>query len=241
MMTVNEVSRISGVSARTLRYYDQIRLLRPAEVTEAGYRLYDEASLERLQMILLFRELEFPLKDIRRILDSPDFDRKQALEQQIELLTRRKEHLENLIAFARGIKTIGVKPMNFDVFDHKKLDEYTDQAKKTWGETDAYREYERKTAGYTPDKHRAVAAEMMALFTEFGALRGQDPAGDAVQAQVKKLQEFITENYYACTNPILASLGQMYAAGGEMTDNIDAAGGKGTAEFAAAAIAEYVK
>ena len=87
MMTVNEVSKLTGVSVRTLHYYDEIGLLSPSEVTESGYRLYDEEAMERLQLILLFRELEFPLKDISGIINSSDFDRNRALEQQIELLT----------------------------------------------------------------------------------------------------------------------------------------------------------
>ena len=100
-MTVNEVSKLTGVSIRTLHYYDQIGLLQPTGITESGYRQYDDTALERLQQILLFRELEFPLKEIKKILDSDGFDRKKALEQQIELLTLKKEHLENLITFAR--------------------------------------------------------------------------------------------------------------------------------------------
>ena len=90
MMTVHEVSRLTGVSIRTLQYYDRIGLLHPAGHTEAGYRLYDEAALETLQQILLFRELEFPLKDIKKIIGSPDFDRSKALGQQIELLELKK-------------------------------------------------------------------------------------------------------------------------------------------------------
>ena len=86
MLTVHEVSKLTGVSIRTLQYYDEIGLLSPASYTEAGYRLYDDSALERLQQILLFRELEFPLKEIRRIIDAPDFDQARALEQQIELL-----------------------------------------------------------------------------------------------------------------------------------------------------------
>lgn len=138
MMTVHEVSSLSGVSIRALHHYDRIGLLPAAEVSEAGYRLYDEAALERLQQILLFKELEFPLREIREILDSPDFDRSKALEQQIHLLELRKEHLENLIDLARGIKTIGVKKMNFEAFDTKKIDEYAAQAKASWGTTEAY-------------------------------------------------------------------------------------------------------
>ena len=106
MMTVNEVSKLSGVSIRTLHYYDTIGLLHPTEVTEAGYRLYDDTALERLQHIMLFRELQFPLKDIKEIINGSNFDRNKALEQQIQLLTLKKEHIENLITFARGIRGI---------------------------------------------------------------------------------------------------------------------------------------
>ena len=90
MMTVHAVSKLTGVSIRALQYYDEIGLLPPTRYTEAGYRLYDDAALERLQQILLFRELEFPLKEIKRILENPAFDRSKALEQQIELLTLKR-------------------------------------------------------------------------------------------------------------------------------------------------------
>lgn len=120
MMTVNKVSKLTGVSIRTLQYYDKIGLLHPAEHTEAGYRLYDDTALERLQQILLFRELEFSLKEIQAILQSPDFDRDKALEQQIELLSLKKEHLENLITFARGLKQVGGTNMDFSHLTQKR-------------------------------------------------------------------------------------------------------------------------
>ena len=137
MMTVHEVSQISGVSIRALHHYDKIGLLPATEVTDAGYRMYDDTALERLQQILLFKELQFTLKEIKAILDSPDFDRGRVLEQQIQLLELRKEHLQNLIDLARGIKMIGVKHMSFEAFDTRKLDEYARQAKASWGQTDA--------------------------------------------------------------------------------------------------------
>ena len=140
MRTVNEVSRLTGVSVRSLHYYDDIGLLHPTEITAAGYRLYDDTALEKLQHIMLYRELEFPLKEIANIVNSSDFDRNQALDQQIELLTLKKEHIENLITFARGIKRIGVENMDFSAFDTKKIDEYSEQAKALWGKTDAYKE-----------------------------------------------------------------------------------------------------
>ena len=239
MMTVHEVSKLTGVSIRTLHYYDEIGLLHPPVTTEAGYRMYDDTSLERLQSILFFKELEFPLKDIKRILDSPEFDQREALEQQIKLLTMKKEHIENLITFAKQIKLTGVNTMDFKAFDTKKIDEYTKQAREKWGNTEAYREFERKTSDYSDEKKKAVGMDLMGIFTEFGSMMDRNPEDERVQAQVGKLQQFITDNYYTCTKEILAGLGQMYAAGGEMTDNIDAAGGKGTAEFASRAIAIY--
>ena len=239
MMTVNEVSKLTGVSIRTLQYYDTIGLLPPAGYTKAGYRLYDDAAMERLQQILLFRELEFPLKEIKRILDSPHFDRNRALEQQIELLTMKKEHLENLILFARGIKGIGVKYMDFRAFDTKKIDEYSKLAKEQWGHTAEYKEYEEKTKSWTKDDEDAVADEFMKIFVEFGQMKEMDPLDESVQAQVKKLQDYITEHFYTCSPKILNGLGKMYAGGGELTENIDAAGGTGTAEFASKAIDLY--
>ena len=239
MKTVNQVSKLTGVSIRTLHYYDEIGLLHPSAVTEAGYRLYDDTALERLQHIMLFRELEFPLKDIKDILNSSHFDRNKALEQQIELLTLKREHIDNLITFARGIKTIGVKNMNFEAFDTKKLDEYTAQAKATWGNTDAYREYEKKTKNLDDSQRNLLWENMMFLFTEFGQMTEKEPEDETVQAQVKKLQDYITANFYTCTTEILESLGAMYNGGGSMTENIDRAGGKGTADFVAEAIKVY--
>ena len=227
MKTVHEVSELSGVSIRTLQYYDRIGLLSPTDRTEAGYRLYDDAALEKLQQILLFRELEFPLKDIMEIVNRPDFDRSKALEQQIELLKLKKEHIENLIDLAAGIKLLGVKALTrkgFEAFDTRKIDEYARQAKAAWGTTDAYKEYEQKS------KDR---------FREFGEIRESDPGNPEAQALVKKLQDFITKKMYTCTKDILSSLGQMYAGGGDFTTNIDGAGGEGTAQFASDAIEIY--
>lgn len=239
MKTVHEVSKLTGVSIRTLHYYDKIGLLHPAGTTKSGYRLYDDTALERLQHILLFRELQFPLKEIKKILDSPGFDRNKALEQQIELLRLKKEHLENLIDFARELKLTGGIKMNFSAFDTKKLDEYTEQAKAAWGHTDAWKEYEEKNQNRSPEDLLEMSQGLMAVFTEFGGLLQLEPSDPLVQVQVKKLQQYITEHFYTCTPEILKNLGTMYAAGGSMTENIDKAGGKGTAAFTAKAIELY--
>lgn len=239
MKTVNEVSRLTGVSIRTLHYYDEIGLLHPTMTTEAGYRFYDDAALEKLQHIMLFRELKFSLKEISEIVNSSDFERNKALDQQIKLLELQKEHIEHLITFARGIKTVGVRNMDFSAFDTKKIDEYSAQAKALWGKTDAYKEYEQKTKDFSKEQKNQMGEKMMELFVEFGQMMGMKPEDEVVQNQVKKLQNYITDNFYTCTNKILAGLGQMYNGGGAMTENIDKAGGAGTAEFVAEAIQIY--
>ena len=198
MMTVNEVSKITGVSIRTLQYYDTIGLLKPIEYTESGYRLYDDTSLERLEQILLFKELEFPLKEIKEIIDAPNFDRNKALEQQIELLTIKKEHLENLINFARGIKGIGVKYMDFKVFDTRKIDEYSKRAKEQWGHTAEYKEFEEKANNWTKDDETSMMNDFMQIFAEFGQMKEVNPSDNQVQLLVKKLQDYITEHFYNC-------------------------------------------
>lgn len=241
MMTVHEVSQISGVSIRALHHYDKIGLLPATEVTDAGYRMYDDTALERLQQILLFKELQFTLKEIKAILDSPDFDRGRVLEQQIQLLELRKEHLQNLIDLARGIKMIGVKHMSFEAFDTRKLDEYARQAKASWGQTDAYKEYEKKSVGRGKEEQHVLNVQMMEIFSEFGKIKEQDPEGEAAVGLAKRLQKFITEHFYTCTDKILLGLGAMYAGGGDLTVNIDKIGGTGTAEFADKAIQAYCK
>ena len=239
MMTVHEVSKLAGVSIRTLQYYDKIGLLHPTGYTDAGYRLYDDTDLERLQHILLFRELEFPLKDIKAIINSPDFDRGKALEQQIRLLKLKKEHIENLMNFALGIKMLGVRHMDFKVFDRSKLDEYSKQAKELYGNTPEYKKLQEKTKNRTKEEDNLLADRVMLLFREAGEIRNTDPASPEAQSIVRRIQDFITENLYTCSDKILSGLGKMYSGGGDFTKNIDEYGGEGTAEFVDKAIQIY--
>lgn len=241
MMTVNEVSKLTGVSIRALQYYDKIGLLKPTEYTESGYRLYDDTALEMLQQILLFRELEFPLKEIKDILSRPDFNRKEALEQQITLLTMKKEHLENLISFARGIQLIGVRTIDFSAFDTTKIDEYAKRAKEQFGKTAEYKEFEQKAKNRTKEEDKIGMELCMQIFADFGKLKDTGTESGDTQKQVKKLQDFITEYFYHCSDEMLLHLGQMYAGGGEFTENIDSVGGAGTAQFVSDAIKFYCK
>ena len=239
MKTVKEIAKITGVSVRTLHHYDAIGLLKPTAVTDAGYRMYDDAALERLYLILLFRELDFPLKDIQSILDAPDYDRNRILEQQVELLKAKIARLQNRIHLANGIKLIGVKYLEFNNWDPKKIDEYQTQAETLYGKTEAWKQWEQKRSSRTPEQSRNVNEKVMDFFVELGKLKHLSPADDQVQNWVRELQAFFTENFYTCTNQILLGLSEMYAGGGSMTENIDAAGGKGTGEFAREAIQIY--
>ncbi|MBR4579709.1 MAG: MerR family transcriptional regulator [Lachnospiraceae bacterium] len=239
MMTVNEVSKLAGVSVRTLQYYDTIGLLKPAEYSESGYRLYDDTDLERLQQILLFRELEFPLKDIKDIINRSDFDKKKALDQQIELLTLKKEHLENLISFARELKKKGAEKMDFSAFDTSKIEEYSKKAKEQWGDTAEYKEYEEKHAKRSKSDGKKVMTDFMEIFKEFGRMKDSDPTSKEASDMVLKLKNYISEHFYQCSNEILSGLGQMYVSGNEFTENINKAGGEGTAEFVNKAIQSF--
>lgn len=237
MRTVKEVSRLTGVSVRTLHHYDAIGLLKPTKITDAGYRLYDDTAVCRLQNILLFRELQFPLKEIKEILDTPDFDADMALVQQIRLLELQYEHIGELLSFAREMKEKGVHKMEFDVFDKSGIERYKEEIKERWGQSEAYREFvQRQQKGESFEK---TETQMMSLFTEIGMLREQPPADRKVQDKIRELQSFITDHYYNCTNEILKNLGVMYTEDERFRQNIDKAGGSGTAAFVRQAIEVY--
>lgn len=238
-MSVHEVAELTGITARTLHYYDEIGLLKPTKVTEAGYRMYDDAALSRLQTILLFRELEFPLKEIKVILDSPDFDPSEVISQQIKLLELQYKHIGELIAFTREIQNKGVTTMNFDIFDKSEIEKYEEEVKAKWGNTKAYQEYKQKDIARNKGSYSKIADELMAMFSELGELKHLTPNSDEVQKKISALQKFITDNYYICTNEILSGLGEMYVSDERFKNNIDKAGGEGTADFVKQAIAVY--
>jgi DNA-binding transcriptional MerR regulator len=238
MMTVHEVSELAHVSVRTLHHYDQIGLLRPSCRTEAGYRLYGEGDLARLQQVLLFRELGFPLREIGAIIDSPHYEQSRVLKQQIELLRLKREHIDNLIDLAEGMRGMETKSLEFGAFDTSKIDEYAAQAKASWGTTPEWKDYQRRSAGRTKEEELAMGEDLMALFKPFGqmAAEGADPASPEAMSQARAIQAFITDHFYACSDEVFLGLGRMYGAGGDFTEGIDAAAGEGAAVFAMRAI-----
>ena len=240
MKTVNEVSKLTGVSVRALHHYDAIDLLKPTQVTEVGYRLYDDAALEKLYMILVFRELGLSLKEIADILHAPDYDRNWVLEKQIALMQERIGKLQDRIALAKGILLVGVKYMSFDGFDPKKMDDYSMQAKALYGKTDAYKEFEQKSKNRTKEQEKDLSTQVMDFFAKLGKMRPCEPDSEKAQTWARELQVFFTENFYTCTPQILGSLAESYAGGGSMTENIDKVGGAGTGAFAKEVIDLYI-
>lgn len=242
MKTVKQVSRETGISVRALHHYDAIGLLPPTAVTEAGYRLYDDAALKRLGSIMLFRELEMPLAEIKALLDSPNFDEKRALIEQRELLKLKAMRLNRLIELTERLIE-GEKSMDFSAFDSGEIERYAKEAKQRWGNTDAYREFERKDGAKSEAERNGASEGLMRIFADFGELkaRGEAFGGKAAQAKVKSLQAYISANYYNCTDEILSGLGEMYVCDARFKANIDANGGEGTAEFVRAAIGAYLE
>ena len=239
-MQIKEFAEFTGVSVRTLHYYDEIGLLTPAFVDRAtGYRFYDKNSALRMQEILFYRELDFPLKSIKEILASPKYDKSKALKEQKQLLILKKERLERLIsAIDDAVKGENV----MKVFDNSEFEKYKTEAKEKWGETYAYKEHTERTANYSKQKWNDLAEGMDCIMAEFALCmkKGEEPDSSEAQNLVKCLQNHITENYYLCTNEILAGLGQMYVGDERFKNNIDKHA-DGTAVFICDSIEVYCK
>jgi DNA-binding transcriptional MerR regulator len=239
-MQIKEFAIATGVSIRTIHYYDEIGLLTPAYVDKiTGYRYYDENSILRMQEILFYRELDFPLKSIKEILTSPNYDKNKVLNEQKELLILKKERLEKII-FAIDAAMEGENVMS--VFDNSEFEKYKNEVKEKWGQTEAYKEHSEKTKTYSKEKWNNLASGMDEIMAMFSVCMKNGNEADSIEAQelVKKLQNHISENYYHCTNEILASLGGMYVADERFKNNIDKHA-IGTAEYISKAINFYCK
>lgn len=242
-MKINEAARLTGVTIRTLHYYDQIGLLRPETVTETGYRLYGDKDMERLSQILFFRELDFSLAQIKEMLDSPSFDRKEALRAQHELLVKKKERLEKLIDLTER-RMGGDKAMSFQEFSMEDIDrckeKYAEEVKERWGGTRAYDESKKKTDGYSPEKWEQLMQQSNSIMQAFADCRDLEPGSGQVQELVARWQDFISSSYYECTDEILEGLGLMYTADERFRKNIDQFG-EGTAQLMSRGIACYIQ
>ncbi len=240
-MRISEVAKLTGITVRTLHYYDEIGLLKPSEITEAGYRLYSREDLEILQQILFFRELDFPLSQIKEIMNNPNYDKEEALKKQKELLIQQRQRIEGLIKLIEK-RIEGDNNMSFKEFDMNEIEEnkkkYAKEVKERWGTSKAYEESEKKTSSYNKEKWGDINQETSEIFNGFAELRNSDPGSEEVQELVRRWQKYITDNFYTCTNEILSGLGLMYVEDERFKENLDK-NGEGTAKLMAEAIKSY--
>lgn len=229
---VKEVARIAGVSVRTLHHYDELRLLVPSQRTSAGYRLYADTDLLRLQQILIGRALGLSLEQIRRSLDDPAFDLRQALASQRTALVRRMDETAGMIraidqtlahlAKEREEPTMDMKTI-FDGFDPAQ---YEEEARTRWGHTDAWTESRRRTAGYTEADWARMRDEQAALYAGAARLATAGVSADAPEAMdaAEQLRLSIDRWFYPCSRAMHARLADMYEADERFAKNIDAHG-----------------
>ncbi|WP_025028907.1 MerR family transcriptional regulator [Caldalkalibacillus mannanilyticus] len=224
---VKEVAELAGISVRTLHHYDRIGLLKPDTVNSSGYRLYSDQDLEKLQQILFFKELGFSLQETKKILENPHFDRKQAFQTHLELLKKKRNRLEEMIlSVTKTIQSIegGVhmdKKEMFRAFDMSEVEKYAEEISKRYGNSEAYRESQEKTATYTKEDWREKMSQADKIYQKFASLMDKGAHDPKVQEAVSEWRAYITDNFYNCTPEILRGLGDMYVLDERFTTNID--------------------
>ena len=226
---VGAVAKLARVSVRTLHHYDELGLLAPSERSEAGYRLYSDADLARMQQILFYKELGFELEEIRDIMADPDFDRREALLAQRDLIAEQALRLEALLGLidrtiaseSGGIHM--TKEEMFEVFGDFDPSEHEDEARERWGDTDAYKESARRTKHYKKDDWARFKAESDAQMTRMVELFDAGVTPDAPEAmdiaEAARLQ--IDTWFYPCSHEMHMALGDMYIADARFAAHYD--------------------
>ncbi|MEU5534931.1 MerR family transcriptional regulator [Streptomyces sp. NPDC020362] len=228
--SVGQVAGFAGVTVRTLHHYDEIGLLAPGERTHAGHRRYGDADLDRLQQILFYRELGFPLDEVAALLDDPDADPRVHLRRQHELLTARIEKLQKMAAaveHAMEARTMGINltpEERFEVFGDNDPEQYAEEAERRWGGTEAYAESQRRAARYTKDDWKRMQAANDDWNQRYVALMtaGEQPSGEAAMDLAEEHRLHISEWFYECPHPMHRCLGAMYVADERFTAFYDA-------------------
>lgn len=224
--SVGRVAQLTGVTVRTLHHYDEIGLLPPSERTGAGYRRYAAADLERLQQILGYRELGFPLEEIATILADPD--PMVHLRRQHTMLRERMERLRTMveaIEFLMEAQQMGIQltpEERFEVFGDFDPDQYAEEVEQRWGGTEAYRESQRRVASWSKQDWLEVQAEGDRIYRDLAELMaaGQPPDGPAALELAQRHRAHIGR-FYDCPYELHRNLGEMYVADHRFTESID--------------------
>jgi DNA-binding transcriptional MerR regulator len=227
--SVGQLAQLAGVTVRTLHHYDEIGLLSPTARTASGYRRYEIADLERLQQILWYRELGFPLEEITTLLDGAAGDPLDHLRRQHRLLTERIDRLQQMaVALEKTMEArqmgISLNPEEmFEVFGDFDPTQYAEEVEERWGDTDAYKESQRRTSRYTKDDWLRIKAEgaeveeRLAAAMQSGAGPNSDEAMDAAEAHRQQISRW----FYDCSYEIHQGLGDMYVADPRFTEHYD--------------------
>ncbi|XTZ18473.1 MerR family transcriptional regulator [Micromonospora echinospora] len=218
--TVGEVARLARVTVRTLHHYDEIGLLSPSGRTPTGYRRYDDADLERLQQILFYRELGFPLEEIATILDDPGADPAAHLRRQHELLRVRIKRLEEMVTaieFVMEAKKMNIRltpEERFEVFGDFDPDAHAEEAEQRWGGSEAYRESTRRAAGYTKADWLRMKEETEDWARRIVAVMESGAPADSPAAMelAEEHRAHISRWFYECSYEIQTGLADMYLA-----------------------------
>lgn len=213
--TVKAAADIAGVSVRTLHHYDEIGLLKPAAHSAARYRLYADRDLERLQQVLFFKELGFDLKEIKRILSDPHFDRSRALVEHRKLLTERQERIRRLIrSVDRTLKALqkGDRQMTTQMFDGFDAAQYEEEARQRWGKSPEFEASVRRTKAYSKQDWAEIQREAGDIVNGLAALMDRDPADPAVQQLIARHHRQINDRFYPCSAEVYRGLADMYVA-----------------------------
>ncbi|MEU6811019.1 MerR family transcriptional regulator [Streptomyces sp. NPDC046831] len=218
--SVGEVAAFAGVTVRTLHHYDDIGLLVPSGRSHAGHRRYGDADLDRLQRILFYRELGFPLEEVAVLLDDPHADPRAHLRRRHELLTARIERLQRMAAaveHAMEARRMGIDltpEERFEVFGDQDPEQYAEEAEQRWGGTAQYAESQRRAARYTKDDWKRMRAEADAWGERYGALvdAGEPPAGEAAMDLAEEHRQHIRAWFYDCSYELHQGLAEMYVA-----------------------------
>ena len=246
MYKINEVSKLTGVSIRMLHHYDKIKLLETSKRTDSNYRMYNDDDIARLYQILLFKELEFPLQEIKQILDDKDFNREEALKVQRNLIFEKKKRLERILeSIDDTIENLGGETMsknNFKAFGYedvkKHQEKYKEEPEKRHGNSDAYKESQEKTSKYSKNDWENIMGEASVIYEELAKLMDKDPSDKQVQDLVEQWRNHISINFYNCTIEIFRGLALMYVGDERFTKNIDKYG-EGLAQFMSDAMNIY--
>lgn len=233
-MKVKEVADLVGISVRTLHHYDEIGLLTPKETTESGYRLYSEENLEILQQILFFKELGFSLKDIKRIISSPAFDRKEALILQQKMLIEKRSRIDKMIVtIDKTIKNLKgeLQMTNEEKFEGINFNDnpYEQEARERWGDS-SVDHAKGKLGKMSKDEQKSLAKRWEEIFHKLGDLRDQPAESKEVQTAIKEWYDFLNKNFGKYSLDAFYGLGQLYIDDERFTKNIDQYG-EGLAKF----------